>query len=88
MQYGIYCHGKTQTFGNIYALYLYEWEYFFTLVGGDRKHRYGVSRGKSFLSLTIPITFISIIVLVSLASTILYMYVQRRRRNAEGQGNY
>lgn len=60
----------------------------FSLVGGDRKHRYGVSRGKSFLSLTIPITFISIIVLVSLASTILYMYVQRRRRNAEGHGNY
>lgn len=61
---------------------------FFTLVGGDRKHRYGVSRGKMPLSLTLPITFISIIVLVGLASTILYMYVQRRRRNAEGQGNY
>lgn len=87
MHYKIYSLGKIQTFSNIYVLYLYEWEYFITVVGGDRKQRYAVSRGKMPLSLTIAIILISIIILVSLASTILYIYVQRRRK-AKGQGNY
>lgn len=58
---------------------------FFVLAGGDGEQIDGRSRGKMSLSLIIAIAFTSVIVLIILSSTILYIYFCRRRM-ANGQG--